>query len=83
MCRREHKKKVMECTPLREWKEEYDNDVRAINAEFEGDDFKEQWKNQEFSQEKLEEVYQMASSTSPENPETKISEFVEHRRSER
>lgn len=80
MCRKGHRRKVMRCTPLREWNEEYDNDVRAINAEFEGEDVEEQWEDQELSAEEFEEFYQMAMSTSPENPEQAFSEILEHAR---
>ena len=57
----------------------------SINAEIDEheDDFEEHWEDQEFSAEELEEVYQMATRTNPENPEQAFSKILEHRRSER
>ena len=74
-----------EFTPLSEWAEEWEQEVLSINAEIDEheDDVEEQWQDQEFSAEELEEVYQMATSTCPENPEQAFSEMLEHRRSQR
>ena len=59
--------------------------VRYVLAGDEGEDVEEQWEDQEFSADELEEVYQTATSTCPENPEQAFSETLEHtsRRSER